>query len=389
MSEQEKSKGKNIAVQNKKLVGYIGSFFSMLLLATSIATSQFLAGSIPVFELNLWRFLFQALGALLLRITSFCNVSIPRTKWLLFCAVLISHLGFNVTFFTASIFLPAGNVGAYAGAALIIFNMFLSICIKSERIWHLYVSAFLSLLGIVLLAQPWFIFPDGVLHKAQKPNWTTPCFDNQFELDINPANSSTDSLLKVHSETDAWIGYILVAVSGICISISFLTMRKFVATENPFILAFWLGFFGSVISVVPMLTLETMVFPSEGLCILILLLHGVSSTQTVLCSPFCLQYLSPPQYSFIVTMHMAVLLALQYTVLSDIQPGNGNWVEILGGIICIAACLLGPATDIIQHRYKTLQEKEVSLDMEPKVAEKSMDNVPNGGKLETEKISAL
>ena len=328
----------------------------MLLIVVSIVTAQVLGGAIPTFQLNLWRFLFQAVGALLFRVKAGCDVRLPRDKWFLFTAVLLSHLGFNITFFTAAIHLPAGNAGAYAAASLLAFNVILSAYIKSERVWHLYVSAAVSLFGIVLLSQPWFLFPEGLLYKAPSPNWTSPChysLHGGYQINITDIDIWNSSSFRVVSAGYAqpWVGYIMISLSGVCLSNSYLTMGTYVRTEgNPFVLAFWLGLGGSLFSVAPMFALEKIVFPSDPLCLFMLFLHGISSTQTVLLSPFCLQYMSHSMYSSIVVTHTAVLLILQYTVLKDIQPGNGNWVEILGGIIVLAANLLGPITEIVQHK---------------------------------------
>jgi drug/metabolite transporter (DMT)-like permease len=94
---------------------------------------------------------------------------------------------------------------------------------------------------------------------------------------------------------------------------------------------------------------EEPVIPSSLLCIGLVLIHAIGTTQMSLVIFYCLQYLSPSVTSLLTSLQLVVLLCLQYTLLKDIQPAHNNWEEIVGAVCCFMGAILGPLWQLRAH----------------------------------------
>ena len=56
------------------------------------------------------------------------------------------------------------------------------------------------------------------------------------------------------------------------------------------------------------------------------------------------------------SFQLVVLLILQYTVLKDIQPGHGNWLELLGAALVFAGVVGAPVWHLIRQRNEDLKK---------------------------------
>ena len=169
----------NVDIAQKKwtrvFFAYALCVASMILACASIACVQVLAGAVPEFELNAWRF-----GANLMIITPVtlfrkCDVRVPKAKLPYLIVLFFTANIFNITYYESAVYLPVGTVFAVSNSVVIIGNALLSICIKSERKLPLYIGAVVVVIGLFMITQPPFMFPGDILPSAPAINWTSPC----------------------------------------------------------------------------------------------------------------------------------------------------------------------------------------------------------------------
>ena len=332
----------------RKLVfAYVIAILSYVLSCASLVCVQVLGGAVPEFQLNAWRFGMQLMLVFPINIYRKCDLKVPRRKLPLIFAMFFLYNVFNITYYTGVIYVAVGTVFGIASTITIAANVVLSICIKKDRKIPLYVGATLALIGLIMMIQPEFMFPGDILHSAPKTNYTSPCV---FETGIVEGLGNTDI-------NKQWLGYIFAVISGAIVVGILHGMSNVVSEVSSFTFAFWNGLVGTTVSLILMGILETPVMPTSPMCVLLLLGHAIGTSQISVVTPWCLQYLSPTVCGLIYSLQLVLLLLMQYTVLKDIQPGNGNWVEILGAVVCFLGIIGGPTW----HLYKESKSISTSI----------------------------
>ena len=283
---------------------------SSVLSCASIGSVQVLERAIPPWELNALRFVVQTVVTLPVVLYHGYGVCLSEyknlTPSLLLTLVLyfLSITLFNAAFFTASTYVPVGTLGASISGICTLCTAAMSICFKQDRSMFLYLGAFLSCIGMVLMVQPAFMFKHAGLGEPPKPNWTSPC-KPVSTVNLNHTNGP------IVQQNYSIFHHFLVTVSGILSSCMFQLMSRLVKIISAFSLAFWNALFGTTVSVIIMSFSETVTFPTSTFCVTMLLIHCIGVTQVDIIEPYCLKYLSPLVTSIIETTHLVVLLVLQ------------------------------------------------------------------------------
>ena len=328
----------------QQLVAIVFQVIALFGMSLSGAASQILAGAIPEFELNAWRFGLLILIFIPVNMARKCDFKVPMAKIPLLVVNIIVMNAVNILMFTMYIYLPVGLADGLGNVIVIVGNALLSICIKSERKCVLYVAAVISIIGIVLMIQPPVMFSGAKLPPPPTVNWTSPCLLHG------------DIFRNVTSETDdtglngMTLGYILVFSMGILNLIKYHILSRLVATVSPFNFAFWNALVGTVTSLILMGIFETPTLRLSGFCILMLVVNCVGNAMMTSCSPWSLQYISATLVAMINACKMPIMMLYQYTFLRNIKPGLQNWVEILGAVICFLGMIGGPLLDIVSSR---------------------------------------
>ena len=218
----------------------------------SVASVQILAGSIPEFELNAWRYGFQLLTPLPFIIHQRVPLKIPRSVWHITALFFMSSVAYNATYYTSAIYLPVGTMAGLSNTSIIILNALLSICLVKERKLHLYLAAAISSVGIIILVQPEPMFRNTSLHRNPPSNWSSSCLP-QNTHDNAYSNVSIPLDGDILPSTDKqWLGYVLLVISSVTAVIAFRLVARIVQTTNPFVLSLWTGMVATPISLIIM-----------------------------------------------------------------------------------------------------------------------------------------
>ena len=238
---------------------------------------------------------------------------------------------------------------------IIILNAFLSVCLVKERKLHLYLAAAISSVGIIVLVPPEPMFRNTSLHRNSPSSWSSPYLpqnthDNAYGNVSVPLDG--DMLQNTGKQ---WLGYVLLVISSVAAVIAFRLAAQIVQTANPFVLSLWTGMVGTTISLIIMGVKETPTLPSNPLCFGLLIVHAFGTALYYANFPYCMQYIPPTVFAFIRSLQLVVLLVLQYTALSEVLPGLGNWLEIFGAVLCFIGCMIVSLWQLVNK--KRLQAK--------------------------------
>jgi drug/metabolite transporter (DMT)-like permease len=151
-------------------------------------------------------------------------------------------------------------------------------------------------------------------------------------------------------------GYVLVSTAAMAYVLSCHLVSNLTKTVSSITISFYVGIFGSILSLIPMAIFERPTFP-EGLCILFLMVHAFGTAQISLVVIIILKYISPTMWTLLNSLSLAITMIYQYTWLKPLHPGLGNWVEIMGAAVCFMCCITAPVWDLVRESRKITKEK--------------------------------
>lgn len=377
------------------IVGYVFSLLYAIGMVVGTACAQALGGTIPPFELNLWRYLAHVFLSIL-ALTIMREKPIPEKRhWLWIGLVGLFSSGFNLLYYTASTYLPLGIVGGLNPSLVIIIIAFVTLVISRECTLGVAAAVILCVLGILMVVQPEFmfskLFPEQSVSSVYKPLCTTTCMDipNGTELNVsakpllassqgevtlvtvdirngtvlNVPSNNTEAL---HPENDlmnenissATTGYILLSAGSIAVSISHLLVNKKLYDSKTLAFSLWIGATGTVFSAVPMAVFERPHLPKTMTCNLLLIGHALGTGGASVCSLIALTSLEPVIVVLINSLSVPLMFIAQYTVMKNIFPVTHNSLEIAGAVFVFLGNIFSPAYKLYTDVYKTPQIKD-------------------------------
>jgi drug/metabolite transporter (DMT)-like permease len=216
----------------------LACLISTCLWCLSIVSAQMLDGSIPDFQLNALRFITQICVVLPILLCQRGDFKVQKSHQA--CVLLVNVLIFASNFFYNGglVYLPVGTYSGLTACVAITCNALLSVCAKNERTLPLYIAAFIAVIGIVLMAQPPFLFKYAHLPSSPVVNWTSPCSQVALNMDVNRTfykvhNTSHLGINQNPSEHQSWIGYIFILMAGCIECLYFTTSGQAVQHVKP------------------------------------------------------------------------------------------------------------------------------------------------------------
>ena len=142
-------------------------------------------------------------------------------------------------------------------------------------------------------------------------------------------------------------GFILSAISGLCTSTNIILVKKrSFLQEHMMETLLWLYGMCAIVSAIVMAIFEKPTLPETGFQYFYVALHCISYVFMWPIYMFAARYISGTTINMIVTTSVVFMLIPQYTLLSSIQPGNRNWVEVAGVCLVLLGSSLRSLTDM-------------------------------------------
>lgn len=335
-------------------LGYLFAILAAMGWASSAGCSQALGGYVPAFELNMFRFVF--LWLVMMPIVIYNKTSIfPDKSHAAYLGIFcLLEVACSLFYYEASIYIPLGAFGGFESTCIILLTALVTVVFHRQWSSIMMVAILLSTVGIFCVTQPGLIFKYFGYNSTFK---TTPVCVHQEGTDTQRMNSTTtmamtfgDMVSQVppnqrrdpHVVKNDLAGYLLSLGSSITYT-SFINMqRKCLNDVSIITIFFWLGALGTVLSGVVMFILEIPIFPRSTTCIMLLLGHSLGSSAGICIQTASLFLISPFTFTILFSLELVVLLVMQYTVLSEINPGHRNMLEVVGVILVLFACISEP-----------------------------------------------
>lgn len=323
--------------------GYLLMVFETCIAATSVGSSQALGGLVPTFQLNLLRFGIIWLCVAVVIVCKRLYVR-PQSSHLVYLGMYcLTYVIGNALTYESSIYLPVGIIcGLHVCIVLILTTVITTVVqrrIQSEAVS----SALLCVTDIVLMIQPQFIFK---YFLNVRTIYTHPVCPRHFEyndtINISLAHDLDVGANDYDVIQDETKGYIIMLVATVSFLISLHVLKYKLEEVNGFVILFWMSIVGVLLSGVPMIVLETPVLPKSPTCVTLLFAHSLSTAFDTLSIVYALSVLSTQAFSILSSLLIIFIMIAQYTVLSNVNPGHRNLIEIIGAIVVFVGCVWEP-----------------------------------------------
>ena len=329
--------------------------------ASSSACAQALAGFIPEFELNFFRFLVQFV--LIVPVVYFNKLSIRIAKGdVLWVAVTcLIHNIYNVLYYKAAIYLPLGAFAGVSKGFILIIVGLVSLIMTKECPMSTAISVVLCVTGMVLIDQPGFIFQNSLSQINMTPTYEPVC---QYHGHINVSNSfaffsNSSTNIFISPSSNEGIGYAFLFGSSLAASSLYFIINRKLKDIDGYVTAFWIAVSGVILSLLLSLIFEDVTFPHNIGCFLLLLGHGLSAALATTGNVKSLQYISPVMFTLVGSLQVVFLALAQYTFMKAINPGKRNAVEVVGVITVLIGNVASPVYTICLDIYKTMPWKKL------------------------------
>ncbi len=150
------------------------------------------------------------------------------------------------------------------------------------------------------------------------------------------------------------LGYGMSGAYGLLMLTDMILLRHFTflqQRENRPVVIFWMSMIGSSLSVLVSLGMEKQTIPSTLMDWLIVFGHcGTFGIMILLKIFVCSSRLPGVVISLIGSTSIIYMTISQYTFLSNLHPGNHNWLEIAGVCIVLTSSILPSIVKYVQER---------------------------------------
>ena len=363
---EKDEQGKLRGVSFDTLKGIIAAFVMVLLWATSAAAVQLLERRIPDVELNTFRCATPFLACATLNLISREWPLIQREEIGATVLYIVDIFISALFYFVAISLLPAALVACITYTSSVVSALFLfSLCWNEQITMRNVMFALISVLGVVMVIQPWQPNSDNmgvtnVTLNIQNGSHAL-LLDQEIKLGKTPAireegNFTTLSLAFTGTEDKDSntsvlhdiIGYTFSFISGITLTLELLIIKR-----NPFLgdqHLFWAFLTNTLLSAAFMLALETPVLPSNWFDATMVTIHSVECALLWRLYIYAPKHISGNTLTIILTSDVVVMLIFQYTVLSSIHPGHRNWIEVVGVFLVLLGCSMASLLELLNTK---------------------------------------
>ena len=97
-----------------------------------------------------------------------------------------------------------------------------------------------------------------------------------------------------------------------------------------------------------------------------LLIHVFVIAQFSVCTIYSLKVISATIFALIETFGLVLQFIYQNTILDEIFPPKGNWLEVAGIVMCITGVIVGPICNLVDKWKSANKESEPTETMDVK-----------------------
>ena len=328
-------KGETNQQRNNYIIGICVLLAAVVCDCGSAVCTQALGRVIPKFELNMWRFVLQPFSVLPIILCKQLTFKIDRKHIPDVVIICLMYNIYNGVFYTATTYLPLGTISGINNAFILIMVAIVTVVISKECTFYKACSVVLCITGMLLISQPGFIFDNIYNGRNISPYYHPLCYE-----------SMNETIESRHTVPNEGLGYVLLIITACSTTIIYFKTNKIREEVDAFVLCFWVGISGTVVSPLLMFIFEDFVFPTSTACQLLLFGHALFTVLSTIGFLNALYFISPLLFSVIRSFHIILLFISQYTFMKHINPGKHNPMEIAGVLTVFIGIIITPTYEL-------------------------------------------
>ena len=319
--------------RNDYVLGIFIMVISVVCDCGSTICTQALGRIIPQFELNMWRFALQPFFVLPIIHCKKMPLRFPRNNIpdVVFICLLFNI--YNAFFYTATTYLPLGTISGIHSAFILVIVAIVTVVISKECSFYTVCSVVLCITGLILISQPRFIF-SGIYSDRNISHFYTPICHNSMNQTIH------------NSVPNEGLGYAMLAITACAASTTLFKTRQVKEEVGAFVISFWVGISGTVVSPLLMFIFQDSVFPTAPMCQLLLLGHAIFTVLSTVGFLNALHLINPLLFTLLRSSQIILLCISQYTFMKDVNPGRQNIIEITGVMTVFVGIIITPTYEL-------------------------------------------
>ena len=325
-------------------LGYIAAILHIVFDVMSLSCVQVLDGAIPDIELTAIRLILQT--CLLGIIGKWNNHIHPLSKidfkWMGFAA-----FGFfmcSVGYYGAGKCMPLANHGSLGFGIIMITLMGLGKCLQNEPPGMMNILTMLiAFIGIVLATQPNFLFHTQIKNLNQS-------------LDFNLADISMNvtKVYMVNTISANIICYLKLIMGGAGIGIFVFSLDYRLSHISTTTQLFWISLGALLLSIPSSFYTESInvefIFDMQQ--VVLLLAQSLGACVVVIMNVVGVKLIGGIRFQIIVSITVVAELLAENNLLENYQPGNGNYIEVIGIVTVTVSMMLPGILEFYKAKYK-------------------------------------
>lgn len=220
-------------------------------------------------------------------------------------------------------------------------------------------SIILSIFAVVLVIQPEFLFGAG---SATTDEYSAVLRQNcqisgngSYDLENTLQNltiAPTEGAETYVSTGGAVLGYVFITLCGLSGAMNSVIQKMRLSTGSVLAIMFWTAIVSIIVPLILSLITEhnDLAFPTDAGNVLLVLCHSFATAGSLIISLQGLFMTTAIWLSMAISMQIFFLMIAQYTVLSGIEPGKNNWIEVLGAVLVLISAVIPPVWEIIKQK---------------------------------------
>ena len=312
------------------ILGFLAAIMIVVASTISGAAMQAINGVIPNLELTMFRYFGLLMIALVCLKTTNTPLNVPIGSYFNIVVTSLASGGFCLFYYAAMNYLPLTHVSATVMSLRTIIMAVLVKLLKGEVRKFVLIASVGCLAGILLVVQPWDEFQN--ILSAQYNLTDT---NNVTDLDYISIKNQ-----KIHM--NALFGYFMAFIAALCDACFMTTVGVYLKTMHSMVISLLSSCICIMITGLLTFYISQPVIIVDQSTILLLCLHVIFSSLTVVMQIVSCQLMEPVHVSLIENLEIVTFLIPQYLIMKNEFHGHMNLMEI-SGCCLIVVILAGTA----------------------------------------------
>ena len=312
---------------------------------------QLLDNIVGVFQLSCGQFIWKGIYAMCSMVyTKKPPKLIQKTNLATITVFILFNILFGILIFIASVHIPVGTLDSIQILSFIVASFIFSL-VKMHYTKGEYqiivigidvTTVILMFIAVILLVQPNELFGDSKYFHQNSTGYSSLCNSNRF-ANVHASNDTVShyAAAEIYKST-RWIGYLCAFLAGVINLVTVASGKRLQKDEDMNNAIFWQSVWSSTLCLIFVNFQSGFAFPQKTICLVLLLLHGVTGGMSYYFFFIGMCYISSVDVAVIGGCILPLLFISQFVFLREISPTPTNDVAVIAAVSILVIVIVKP-----------------------------------------------